>query len=156
MVVKEFPDATCFFAGRGELLGQLKAEAAELGIEENVKFLGLRQDVPELLQELDIFVLPSLSEGLPLSVLEAMAAGKPVVATDVGGIREAVIDEHTGFLVPAEDPQALSEKILCLLRDRELASRFGEAGRKRVEQVFSLKTMIKGYEELYDETSLKI
>jgi glycosyltransferase involved in cell wall biosynthesis len=143
-------------AGRGELLGQLKAEAAELGLDGKVKFLGFRDDIPELLQELDIFVLPSLSEGLPLSALEAMAAGKPVVATDVGGTHEAVIDRHTGLLVPPEDPQALSEGILCLLRQPELAKIFGDAGRKRVEQIFSLETMIKRYEELYDELSLKI
>jgi glycosyltransferase involved in cell wall biosynthesis/predicted ATP-grasp superfamily ATP-dependent carboligase len=156
MVIKSFPDVTCFIAGEGELLDQLKAEAAELGIEEKVKFLGFRDDIPELLQELDVFVLPSLSEGLPLSALEAMAAGKPVVATDVGGTHEAVIDDHTGFLVPAADPKALSEKILCLLRNPELAKRFGEAGKKRVKQFFSQETMIKRYEELYDETSLKI
>jgi glycosyltransferase involved in cell wall biosynthesis/predicted ATP-grasp superfamily ATP-dependent carboligase len=156
MVIKSFPNVTCMIAGRGELLGQLKAEAAELGLDGKVKFLGFRDDIPELLQELDIFVLPSLSEGLPLSALEAMAAGKPVVATDVGGTHEAVIDRHTGLLVPPEDPQALSEGILCLLRQPELAKIFGDAGRKRVEQIFSLETMIKRYEELYDELSLKI
>lgn len=155
-VLKRFPDVTCLIAGRGELLGQLEAEAAELGIGGRVKFLGLRHDIPQMLQDLDIFVLPSLSEGLPLSVLEAMAAGKPVVATDVGGVREAVINGHTGFLVPPENPQALSDKILSLLQHQDVAKSFGKAGRKRVEQFFSLKKMINQYEELYDEMSLRI
>jgi glycosyltransferase involved in cell wall biosynthesis len=153
-VAQSFPDVTCLIAGRGQLLGALQAETARLGIGDRVHFLGFRQDIPELLREMDIFVLPSLSEGLPLSALEAMAAGKPVIATDVGGTSEAVLDGRTGFLVPPEDPQALSDKITHLLRHRELAGCFGEAGRERVAQYFSLQTMTKRYEALYDEVSV--
>jgi glycosyltransferase involved in cell wall biosynthesis len=154
MVAQSFPDVACLIAGRGQLLGALQAEAAQLALGDRVQFLGFRQDIPELLREIDIFVLPSLSEGLPLSALEAMAAGKPVVATDVGGTGEAVLDGQTGFLVPAEDPQALSDKITYLLKHRDLARCFGEAGRKRVAQFFSLQTMTKRYEALYDEVSV--
>jgi glycosyltransferase involved in cell wall biosynthesis len=154
VVAQSFPEITCLIAGRGELLGTLQAEAAQLGIGDRVNFLGFRQDIPQLLREMDIFVLPSLSEGLPLSALEAMAAGKPVVATDVGGTREAVLDGQTGFLVPPKDPQALSEKIMHLLKHWDLAKCLGEAGRKRVAKFFSLQTMTKRYEALYDEASV--
>jgi glycosyltransferase involved in cell wall biosynthesis len=154
IAAQSFPEITCLIAGRGELLDTLQAEAARLGLGDRVDFLGFRQDIPQLLREMDIFVLPSLSEGLPLSALEAMAAGKPVVATDVGGTREAVLDGQTGFLVPPKDPQALSNKIMHLLRHRELARCFGQAGRKRVTQFFSLQTMTKRYEALYDEVSV--
>ncbi|MGH7766079.1 MAG: glycosyltransferase, partial [Candidatus Binatia bacterium] len=88
IVVKTRPDVVCKIAGQGQLLPQLQAEAAELGIDRRVIFLGLRDDIPKFLESIDVFVLPSLSEGLPLSVLEAMAAGKPVIATNVGGISE--------------------------------------------------------------------
>ena len=150
-VAQTIPSVTCLIAGRGELLGALQAEAAQLGIADRVHFLGFRQDIPQLLRQMDIFVLPSLSEGLPLSALEAMAAGKPVVATDVGGTHEAVVDGCTGFLVPPGDPEGLSDKITYLLKNREVAKSFGKAGRNRVAQYFSLEHMTQRYEELYHE-----
>ncbi|MCI0529753.1 MAG: glycosyltransferase, partial [Nitrospira sp.] len=114
-VAKDFPDVVLLVAGRGEQLGSLKEEARSLGIGGNVRFLGFREDVPSLLQAMDVFVLPSVSEGLPLSILEAMALGKPVVASSVGGIPEIVKDGITGYLAPPKDPEALAEKILLLL-----------------------------------------
>jgi len=148
-VVRVFPDAVFLFCGRGELLEALQTSAAALGLERNVRFLGFREDVSRLLQAMDVFVLPSLSEGLPLAALEAMAAGKPVVATNVGGTPEAVLDGDTGFLVPPQNPAALAEKLLILLRDPARARRMGESGRIRVESDFSVWAMVDDYEQLY-------
>ena len=151
IVAKTFPDFVLLVAGEGEELTVLQTEAHDLGIQENVKFLGFREDVPSLLQAMDVFVLPSLSEGLPLSVLEAQALQKPVVASDVGGVPEVVEDGISGFLVPPKNPQALADKILLLLRNTQLATDLGKEGRKRVEQAFSLEHMIQEYQSLYEE-----
>lgn len=149
-VAKIFPDLVLLVAGEGEELSSLEEEADNLGIRGNVKFLGFREDVPSLLQAMDVFVLPSLSEGLPLSVLEAFALQKPVVATNVGGIPEIVKDGSTGYLVPPKNPEALAEKILMLLRDPQKAANIGQAGRKRAEEAFGLEQMIRKYQSLYD------
>jgi glycosyltransferase involved in cell wall biosynthesis len=103
-----------------------------------VLFAGYRDDVPALLAGCDVFCLPSRMEGMPLVVLEAMAQGKPVVATAVGGTGELVVDGETGVLVPPDDVDALAGALARLLSDSELARRMGEAGRARVERDFSL------------------
>lgn len=149
-VAEAFPDFVLLIAGEGEELGSLEEEAGNLGIGGNIKFLGFREDVPSLLEAMDVFVLPSLSEGLPLSVLEAFALQKPVVATNVGGIPEIVQDGATGYLVPPKNPEALAEKIIMLLRDPQRAANIGQAGRKRVEEAFSLEQMIQKYQSIYD------
>jgi glycosyltransferase involved in cell wall biosynthesis len=100
---------------------------------------------------MDVFVLPSLSEGLPLSLLEAMAAGKPIVATSVGGVPEVVRDGHTGFLVPPCDPDALAARVLFVLQDPAVASQVAAAGRARVREAFSLETMVAEYRALYED-----
>jgi sugar transferase (PEP-CTERM/EpsH1 system associated) len=151
-VVGAYPNILVLIAGEGDQLGALEKEASDLGIAANVRFLGFRDDVPALLHAMDVFVLPSLSEGLPLAILEALALGKPVVATHVGGIPEVVQDGLTGFLVAPKDPQALAEKILLLLRHPETASDLGRAGRRRVEDAFSIKKMIHEYQWLYENT----
>lgn len=143
------PDATFLIAGRGELIGTLQQAARALGVERRIRFLGYREDIPALLQAMDVFVLPSLSEGLPLSLLEAMGAGKPVVATAVGGIPEVVVEGETGFLVPPKDSGALAERIRLLLTRAELAERLGRRARARVEERFSLASMVQAYETLY-------
>jgi glycosyltransferase involved in cell wall biosynthesis len=150
-VAKVVPQAVWLLAGRGSLLGQLQDEACRLGIAERVRFLGFRDDPAALLQALDLFVLPSLSEGLSVAVLEAMAAGKPLVATDVGGNREVIVDSRTGFLVPPRDPSALAAKTMTLLRDKSLADLYGANGRARIHQEFSLERMVSAYEQLYAE-----
>jgi glycosyltransferase involved in cell wall biosynthesis len=149
LVTRAVPDATFVILGRGDLLDMLKERARALGIEKRVMFLGYREDVAALLQAIDVFVLPSLSEGLPLALLEAMAAAKPLVATEVGGIPEVVVDGETGFLVPPKNPEALAEKILLLLTDAELARRLGRHARLRVEERFSIASMVRAYEALY-------
>jgi len=123
----------------------------ELGIRSSVHFLGWRNDVPEVLRAADVMALPSLDEGLPLAVLEAMACARPVVATPVGGVPEAVVDGETGILVPPDDPEALAAALLRLLRDPELGRRMGEAGRRRVEAHFSLDRFVERVQALYDE-----
>lgn len=149
-VAGEFPTFVLLIAGEGDQLDLLREEASVLGISGNVKFLGFRDDVPSLLQAMDVFVLPSLSEGLPLSVLEALALEKPIVATNVGGVPEIMEDGVTGYLVPPRNPDVLSEKIRLVLRNPDMAAELGRAGRKRVEKAFSLKQMIQEYQLLYE------
>ena len=154
-VVKRFPEAVFVFAGRGALLSELQQEAGRLGIESHVRFLGFREDIPPLLQAMDIFVLPSLSEGLPLSLLEAMASSKPVIATNVGGIPEVIVNEETGYLVPPMDHEHLASRMILLLGDKAKAQHLGRNGRNRVCEKFLLEQMVSAYEDLYDSASVK-
>ncbi len=131
----QVPDATFVLAGDGPLRGDLEAEARDLGVAGRCVFLGQRDDVPALLAAADLFVLPSLFEGLPVSVLEAMAAERPVVATAIGGTDEAVTSEESGLLVPARDPAALASAIRRLQADSTIGPAPGRgrpgAGRAR-------------------------
>jgi glycosyltransferase involved in cell wall biosynthesis len=149
-VAGEFPTFVLLIAGEGEQMDSLRKEASDLGIARNVRFLGFRNDVPSLLQAMDVFVLPSLSEGLPLSILEALALKKPVVATNVGGVSEIIEDGINGYFVPPKSPEALAHRILMLLHGPGVAARIGEAGRKRVEDAFALERMVREYESLYE------
>jgi glycosyltransferase involved in cell wall biosynthesis len=149
-----FPDIRLLIAGHGRLLGKLLNEARTLGIQDHVLFLGFREDTASLLQAIDLFVLPSISEGLPLSVLEAMASGKSVIATNIGGLGEVVIDGQTGFLVAPENSEALAKRMMLLLGHKSLSDQFGRAGRTRVEKEFSLASMVNKYQDLY-ETCLR-
>ncbi len=128
---------------------RLENEAAWLGLKEKVIFTGSREDPSEILNALDIFVLPSRSEGFGRANLEAMAAGLPVVSTRVGGIPEVVSDGETGILVPHRDPEALAEAIIALAEDRERRAVMGRAGRRRAEE-FSLERMLAGTVAVYD------
>jgi glycosyltransferase involved in cell wall biosynthesis len=145
------PGILLLVVGDGADRSALELRAQQLGIERRVRFLGHRMDIPDLLRPVDVFVLPSLSEGLPLSILEAMAAAKPVVATAISGVNEVVVHGETGFLVPARDPDMLASAIRGLLADSELAARFGAAGRRRVEEHFSMGRMVSATERVYDE-----
>ena len=130
--------------------GELRREVEELGLSQSVRFLGWRDDVPEILACVDLFVLASLWEGLPYTLLEAMAAGLPVVATDVGGCREVVLDGETGLLVPPRAPEALAQAIMMLLSERNLLQGMAEKGRERVAEHFSIEAMIEKTEAVYD------
>jgi glycosyltransferase involved in cell wall biosynthesis len=136
--------------GRDDGIGaELKARAGAPGIADNIMWLGERADVEELLAASDIFVLPSHQEGFSNALLEAMAARLPVIATAVGGNRDAVVEHETGFLVPPRDAEALAAAILRLAQDRDLRARLGEAGRRRAEELFSLAACVDRYEALY-------
>ena len=145
------PEVRVMIVGDGPERGALETRIAQLGLGDRVHLLGFRTDIPELLAGCDLFVLPSLFEGLPLSILEAMAAGKAVVATAIGGNDEAVVDGVTGLLVPPADPQALADALRTLLREPERRRRLGEAGRRRAEAEFSATAMVRRVAAVYDE-----
>ena len=150
-VLAQFPQACFVIIGDGPLVGELRQLASELGIGLRVVFLGAREDVPECLAALDLFVLPSLNEGMGRALVEAMAMGCPVVATRVGGIPDIVADGTTGLLVPPRDDRALAEAILTLLRDGSRRVAYGEAARRHVDGRFDVETMVRNIERLYDE-----
>jgi len=141
LLVREEPRLGVVIAGDGALRTELEAQAAALGLATHVRFTGFRRDILALMQDFEIFVFSSYLEGLGTAILDAMALGKPVVATRAGGIPEAVQDGMTGLLVPPRDPQALAEAIRSLLRHPEQAKALGEAGRKRVEHYFTVERM---------------
>lgn len=148
-ILRRWPKAQLLVIGRGELDVVLKEQVEQLAIGANVHFLGMRQDVPRLLSVLDAFVLPSLSEGLSLALLEAMASEKPVVATRVGGNPELIDHGRTGFLVRPEDAKDLAANLLKLLSDSGTMQQFGRQAAERVWQHFSMKQMVDRYSDLY-------
>lgn len=147
------PDAGLVIVGDGELRLQLERLAAQLGVSARVAFLGFQQDVAGCLQRFDCFVLSSVTEGISLTLLEAMAAAKPVIATRVGGNPEVVEEGVTGLLVPPSHPDALAAAMQRLLTDRGLAERMGQAGRARAQARFSLARMAEAYGQLYEDLS---
>jgi glycosyltransferase involved in cell wall biosynthesis len=151
IVVRREPSFRLLIAGDGPCAAELRDLAGALGVRGRVEFLGEVRDVPGLLRRAGVFVLPSLSEGLALTVLEAMACGLPVVATKVGGTSEAVLEGETGLLVPAGDPRALADALLRVCRDATLARTLGAAGRARAHQHFDARVMVQRYESLYNE-----
>jgi glycosyltransferase involved in cell wall biosynthesis len=145
------PGVRFIFAGEGPERANLEDRVARLGLGNRVIFLGQRDDVPHLLASSDLFVLPSLHEGLPLALLEAMALGLPVVASSIGGIREVVTDGKTGLLVPPGDPVALAGAIGRLFDDPELARRLSTAAQESVRERFSVEAMVHGVSDIYRE-----
>lgn len=137
-------------AGDGPERKPLEALAERLGVRSRILFLGFRNDVDSLLQTFDLFVLPSREEGLPMSVLEAMSFGIPVVATRVGGVPEIVLHNQTGILVPDHSPRELARAISTLIQDPALARKLGEAGRLRVRNQFSFRKTVEQIERLYE------
>lgn len=150
LVLKEIPNAFFIFAGDGPQKENIERKIRELGIERNVKLLGLRQDIPEILKTIDIFALPTLQEALGTSFLEAMAMKKPVVGTRVGGVPEVVKDGVTGILVPPEEPLKLADAIITLLKDRDLMKKMGNEGRRDVEEKYSVDVMVKSLFDFYN------
>lgn len=136
-------------AGAGPCLTDLRRLTAELRLERQVQFLGQVRDVPALLARAGLFVLPSRTEGISLTLLEAMASGLPVVTTRVGGNPEVVAEGETGLLVPPGDPPALADALQRLWHDAAARQRLGQAGRLRVVQNFDIRHMVAEYEELY-------
>jgi glycosyltransferase involved in cell wall biosynthesis len=149
LVSRRFPEARFALIGDGPLRPGVESLARELGLASRLTLAGHRAEAPVLTQAFDVAVVASLSEGSSLTAMEAMAWGKPVVATAVGGVREVVADGETGVLVAPGDAQALAEAAAGLLADRERAQVMGAAGRRRVEREFSLTRMIERTEEVY-------
>ena len=139
----------CWIAGDGEQRPAMEALARELGVAEKARFLGFRSDVADLLGAADFFVLPSLLEGFPLSVLEAMVQRLPVIVTPVGGVPELVPEERFGLTVPVKDPEALAEALRRIVTQPDLRRALGAAGSERVRTQFSWEHMLAEYEALY-------
>ena len=149
-VVEVVPDAAFLLAGEGELTDSLRELAAELGIHERTYFLGRCERVAELLSVSEICVLSSKAEGFSNSILEYMAAGRPVVATNVGGAAELIREGETGYLVPAGDAEMMAARLIDLLRDPNRSRMMGEAGKRIVEEQFSCEAQLSRTEDLYE------
>lgn len=150
IVARDHPDVRFVIAGEGELRPGLETLASELGVEESVEFLGRCDDVPALLADSYACVLTSMAEGFSNSIVEYMAAAKPVVATRVGGAAEAVVQGESGYLVESGDAEAMAAALIDLLNDPAKASRFGKAGREAVEEKFSREAQLDATSALYD------
>jgi glycosyltransferase involved in cell wall biosynthesis len=155
-VREHFPDAKLLLIGETltsdrdqRMHRRIEALIRENRLESAVRLAGFREDIPQLLAVMDFFVLPSHREGMPRSILEAMAAGLPVVATNIRGCREEVVNGATGLLVPVGDVAQLSQAIMNLLSDSELARRMGDAGRKRVQDLFEERAVLERQVEIY-------
>jgi glycosyltransferase involved in cell wall biosynthesis len=156
IVVRAAPEFRLWIAGSGPSLPELVRRIDQLGLAGHVHLLGPVRDVPALLRQARMFVLSSVSEGVPLAVLEAMASGLPVAATRVGGVPDIVADGVTGLLTPPREPAALAAKLLRLHGDDMLTSAMGTCGRRRVEEAFDVRRMVAAYERLYvDSTCAK-
>ncbi|MEM0338009.1 MAG: glycosyltransferase [Candidatus Caldarchaeum sp.] len=140
-----------WLVGDGELRPAMEQLAQELGVADRVRFWGIRSDVADILNAADIFVLPSKWEGNPLSVMEAMATGLPVVATAVGGVPELVEEGVSGFLTPNEDADAFTNALQRLVDNAELRRRMGEAALRRAREKFDIRHTVRAYEALYEE-----
>jgi len=149
LLVERVPNIKLVIVGDGPLRGELEAASRGLGIGDKVAFLGRRSDIARLLRGMHVFVLSSVKEGLPLALLEAMASGIPVVATNVGGVPQVVQDGHTGILCPPGEPFELAQSINQLILDEELRRRVAANARSLVEHSYSLRAMLSGYESLY-------
>ena len=150
-LIKEFPDITLIIAGDGGLEQKLKTEARDLGVDKNTLFVGSRSDIPELLKLFDLYVLPSLWEGLPMVLLEAMAAGCPIVATDVGGNYMAITHGENGSLVEPCNAEIFAEEVIKVLSDNKLRSKYIENSYSVFRDNFSAALMTERYSKLYLE-----
>jgi glycosyltransferase involved in cell wall biosynthesis len=149
-VAARLPRTVLLIVGDGPLRTELESLTANLQLQDHIKFLGARSDIPELLSVMDVFVLSSFSEGLSLTLIEACAAAKPIVATNVGGNAEIVEHESNGLLVPSDRSEALAKAILEILTDEVKARLMVEKGRKKFDEKFTLDVMVKKYEDLYE------
>jgi L-malate glycosyltransferase len=154
IVVQQVPDARFVIAGEGELRPALERQIKDYHLEKHVRLAGFRPDVLSVHKAFDIFVMSSVTEGLGTSLLDAMAAGKPIVGTRTGGIPEVVANDETGLLVPPRDHEALAEAIIRLLNDAELRRGMGEAGRARARALFSAERMVQNTLNTYQRVAL--
>jgi glycosyltransferase involved in cell wall biosynthesis len=150
-VLRRVPHARFVVAGDGPLRDELEAEHRASGLGDRFRFVGYRRDIPELLSAYDVYVLPSLWEGLPLALLEAMRLGKPIVCTRVGGNAEVVLDGEGGRIVPPADPKALADALVATLEDRAFRERARETNQARFFERFSVQSMTRAHEALFRE-----
>lgn len=143
-----YPDAHWIIIGDGPERSTIETVAKEVNVEDRVHLLGTRSDTPRLVAAMDLFTLCSLNEASPVSILEALACGVPVVSTNVGSIGESIIEGETGHLVPSEDLAAMTDAVCNMLSDADHRTRCGKAGRELVLRTGSLKSMVAGYENL--------
>jgi glycosyltransferase involved in cell wall biosynthesis len=146
---KEFKNIKLLITGEGSTMERLKKKAKENNVHDSIIFTGKRRDIPDILSCTDIFVMPSVAEGLPNALLEAMAMGKPIVATEVGGIPEVIKNRHSGFLVPPRNPEALATAIKDLISNEQLAAKMGQAARHIVLDNFSIWSIAQKWQTLY-------
>ncbi|MBI3248596.1 MAG: glycosyltransferase [Deltaproteobacteria bacterium] len=151
LVAQRRPDVSFLIVGGGSQQNELEREAAQLGLHGRLVFTGLRRDVPRLLSISDVSALSSLKEGMSNTIMESMAAGKPMVATQVGGNVELIVDGETGFLVPPRNPEAFADALHKLLADPDGARRMGKRAQERIIQLFSAEALVAKTERLYDE-----
>ncbi len=154
-ILEAHPEGRIIVVGGGELEPELRAEVGRLRLDRRFALLGSRSDARELMSLFDVFVLPSLWEGLPLVLIEAAASGKPIVATDIGGSREIISHGETGLLVPPADPAALAAAVNRLLGDPALAARLAAAAKSSIPPRFTLERMIAEYSEIYSSFNFK-
>jgi glycosyltransferase involved in cell wall biosynthesis len=147
--ISRHPQARLVLIGDGEERERLQHLAAELNIGHFVRFLGLRADVPEVLAACDLFTLPSIQEGFPMVILEALAAGKAVIASEVGAIPDAIRHGATGLLVPPGDADALASALCLLIEDEEVRQRLGQSGREFVREAYDFDRTVGRYDDLY-------
>jgi len=150
LLAKRWPRLVCLLIGEGEDHAALLHRVEQLGIGDHVRVMGYRPDARKIMQAMDVMVLPSVAiEGLGIVLIEAAFLGKPVVGSDAPGIREALVNNRTGLLVPPGQPAALAEAIGEVLSNPEMAVEMGQEGRKRAQRMFSLDGMVTRAEELY-------
>lgn len=149
LVLQQVPNTYLVIAGQGEEREMLKNLAVELEVNDRIKFIGLRFDLPEIYPLFDVFLLTSFTEGISVTLLEAMASGVPAVVTDVGGNREIVLDGKSGYLVPVNDDGLLAQKVVAVLRDADLATQMGKVAKRQILDNFSMKGMLQAYQKMY-------
>ncbi len=147
----QFPQTTLIIVGDGIERQRLESLILSLKMNGSVIITGFRHDTPQFYELMDLFLLTSFSEGTAMTLLEAMASGKSCIATDVGGNPEIILNKSTGFIIPNDDKHELAEKVIQLMQDSQLRTKFGIEGRKRFEQKFTASKMASEYQKLYDE-----
>jgi glycosyltransferase involved in cell wall biosynthesis len=155
-ILRKVPGALLLIIGDGAGMPAVKSRIQELGVAQHVLLMGARNDVPLILKGMDVFCLPSEMEGMPMTVLEAMAAGLPVVTSNVGGLPELVEEGKTGLMVPPRSPEPLEAALLALAEDASRAKAMGGAGRERLLNAFSLDQTIAEYEEVYRKATGRV
>jgi glycosyltransferase involved in cell wall biosynthesis len=150
LIARAEPETTFMVVGDGPMAGEIRAQAERAGLDGRILFPGLRRDAPRLMAAFDVFMLSSVYEGLPVAVLEAMALGRAVVATRVGGLPSVIEDGRHGYLVDPGHPEALAQRVVEFLRRPDLRRRVGAASAERAREKFSIQRMVRDTEDLYE------